>query len=95
MIQQFGRLILSGKKGFYEIQLLSDKPLLSKTIAIFETSSELDSFHNFGFSCTVNSFTCKKTRLSLISTVYEKRNSPYKLSRIIYKGVYRFIVIFL
>ena len=50
MTQQFGRLMLSGKKGFYEIQLLSDKPLLSKTSAVFETSSELDSFHNFGFS---------------------------------------------
>ena len=62
--------------------------------AVFETSSELVSFHNFGFSLSTR-LLAKKTQLSSISTVYEKRDFPYKLSRIIYKGVYRFIVIFL
>ena len=36
----------------------------------------MDSFHNFGFSLSTR-LLVKKTRLSSIYTVNEKRNSPY------------------
>lgn len=58
------------KKDFMKFNYFLINP--SKTSAVFETSSELDSFHNFGFSLSIR-LLVKKTRLSSISTVYEKR----------------------
>ena len=70
-------------------------PFFQKRLLFLKRPVNWILFITLAFHALSTRLPVKKTRLSLISTVYEKRNSPYKLSRIIYKGVYRFIVIFL